>query len=55
MAKITYKLWIYVEPHEDGEPVDDRNEPLGYIGEVETIRQAQKIIDEIEATYGTDA
>jgi hypothetical protein len=52
MAKRTYKLWIHVEPHEDGEPVDDLNEPLGYIGEVKTIRQAQKIIDEIESMYG---
>jgi hypothetical protein len=51
--KTTYKLWIQVEPQKDGEPADDLQDILGYLGEVNTLEEAQAIINDVEAIFGT--
>jgi hypothetical protein len=51
--KTTYKLWIQVEPQKDGEPADDLQGILGYLGEVNTLEEAQTIINDVEAIFGT--
>jgi len=37
--RTTYKLWIQVEPQKDGEPADDLQDILGYLGEVDTLEE----------------